>query len=127
MVDPEERGYAYRYKQVIVVRTDIAMGRGKLAAQVAHAAVSALKEAEKSRPGWAAEWLSEGQPKIVTKVKDLDELMRRYEAARAAGIPTALIADRGLTQLEPGTITCVGIGPAPVGEVDRVTGDLKLL
>ncbi|MDP7982502.1 MAG: peptidyl-tRNA hydrolase Pth2 [Conexivisphaera sp.] len=119
--------YNYRHKQVIVVRTDISMGRGKLAAQVAHAAVSSLKEAERSRPEWAAEWLSEGQPKIVTKVSGLEELMRRYEMARAAGLPASVIVDRGLTQLEPGTTTCIGIGPAPVDRVDRITGDLKLL
>jgi len=122
-----EYEYKYEYKQVIVVRTDLAMGKGKLAAQAAHAAVSALKEAEKMRPDWALKWLSEGQPKIVTKVGGLEELLRRYELARSLGLPATLIVDRGLTQLEPGTITCAGIGPAPVNEVDKVTGDLKLL
>ncbi len=119
--------YSYRYKQVIIVRTDIRMGKGKLAAQVAHAAVSSLKEAERSRPEWAQAWLSEGQPKIVTKVGGLEELLRRYRAALDAGLPAALIVDRGLTQLEPGTTTCAGIGPAPVEIIDRITGDLKLL
>ncbi len=122
-----EEPYAYRHKQVIVVRTDLRMGKGKLAAQVAHAAVSSLKEAERMRPEWAAAWLSEGQPKIVTKVGSLEELMRRYEMARAAGLPASVVVDRGLTQLEPGTTTCIGIGPAPAERVDEVTGDLKLL
>ncbi|MFP3283488.1 MAG: peptidyl-tRNA hydrolase Pth2 [Nitrososphaeria archaeon] len=119
--------YSYRYKQVMVARTDIAMGKGKLAAQVAHAAVAALKDAEARKPTWAAEWLSEGQPKIVTKVRSLEELTLRYERARAMGLPAAIITDRGLTQLEPGTVTCIGIGPAPVYDVDKVTGDLRLL
>jgi len=98
------------------------MGKGKMAAQVAHAALSA---ADKSKH--RADWLREGQKKTVVKVRDEAELMSVYGEGRRAGIAAALIEDAGHTQLEPGTKTCVGLGPAEEAEIDRITGRLKLL
>ncbi len=115
------------YKQVIVVRTDIKMSKGKLAAQVAHAAVSALLEALKERKKWVDEWIRQGQKKVVLRVDSEKELLSIYEKARTKRLPVALIIDAGRTELEPGTKTCVGIGPAPSKRVDEVTGDLRLL
>ncbi len=109
------------------MRSDLRMGKGKLAAQVAHASVSAAEEAMERKEGWYAEWKEQGQAKIVLKVSseaELNELLRR---ARTIHIPASLIHDRGLTQLEPGTTTCLGLGPAPDELLDRVTGKLKLL
>ncbi|MEM3637982.1 MAG: peptidyl-tRNA hydrolase Pth2 [Conexivisphaerales archaeon] len=117
----------FAYKQVIAVRNDIKMGKGKLAAQVAHAAVSSALEAQKEHREWFREWLNEGQAKIVVKVSSEDELRRLKEMADDAKLPSSLIVDRGLTQLEPGTVTCLGIGPAPSQLVDKLTGKLKLL
>ncbi len=109
------------------MRSDLKMGKGKLAAQVAHASISAAEEAIKRSEGWYGEWKQEGQAKIVLKVgseAELNELLRR---ARAARLPASLIQDRGLTQLSPGTTTCLGLGPAPDDLLDKLTGDLKLL
>ncbi len=117
----------FEYKQVIVFRTDVKMGKGKIAAQAGHAAVSAAEEARKRHRIWWEAWLFEGQRKIAVKVKDEKELLELDSAAKDLGLPTALIVDRGLTQVPEGTVTCLGIGPAPESLVDKLTGKLQLL
>ena len=117
----------FEYKQVIVVRSDLAMGKGKIAAQAGHAAVSAAEEARKRHPKWWGAWLDEGQCKIAVKVKGEKELLKIEKEAKEWGLPVALIVDRGLTQLPPGTVTCIGVGPAPADKVDKITGKLALL
>ncbi|MEM3776070.1 MAG: peptidyl-tRNA hydrolase Pth2 [Metallosphaera sp.] len=116
-------------KMVIMVRVDVEMGKGKVAAQVAHAAVSLVLESinKPTWRDWLDSWLHEGQPKIVVKVRSLDELISRIEKARANNLPTSIIADAGKTQIQPGTVTCGGIGPGPDDLIDKITGDLKLL
>jgi len=117
----------FEYKQVIAVRTDLKMSKGKLAAQVGHAAVSAAEEARKRRSEWWQTWLTEGQCKVAVKVKNLAELLELQREAIQMKLPHSLITDRGLTQLPPSTVTCLGIGPAPSIEVDKITGKLPLL
>nr|WP_236944854.1 peptidyl-tRNA hydrolase Pth2 [Infirmifilum uzonense] len=114
-------------KQVIVVRRDLQMGRGKMVAQGAHASLGAFLEAQRMKPEWVERWLESGQKKIVVRVESLEELLSVYEEAKSLGLPVSLVRDMGLTQLEPGTITSVGIGPAPASLLDKVTGKLKLL
>ena len=114
-------------KQAIVVRTDLNMGKGKIAAQAAHASLTAAEATEKRKPRWYQSWKEEGQAKIVLKVDSETALGELYKRAQSAGLPSALIEDRGLTQLDPGTVTCLGVGPAPDAEIDAVTGKLKLL
>ena len=117
----------FEFKQVIVVRTDLKMSRGKIAAQAAHAALTAAEEAKKQRKKWWETWIEEGQCKVVVKVRNELELMKIEEEAKNAGLPTALIKDRGLTEIPAGTITCLGVGPAPVELIDKVTRKLHLL
>jgi len=112
-------------KLVVLVRTDLGMGRGKIAAQVAHAAVVAALAAQGSRDFGA--WLGEGQPKVVLSVSDGEQLSTVAAAADAAGLPVHVIRDAGRTQLAPGTPTCCAIGPAENARVDAVTGGLSLL
>jgi PTH2 family peptidyl-tRNA hydrolase len=114
-------------KQAIVLRSDLGMGKGKLAAQAAHASLSAAEMASGSHPSWYEDWKSEGQKKVVLKVASESELEELYKMARRAKLPAARVEDRGLTQVEPGTVTCLGIGPGPDVEIDKITGKLKLL
>lgn len=115
------------FKQVIVVRTDLKMGKGKVAAQVAHAALSAAEATKKKHKEWYEKWIATGQAKVVVKVNSLDALLDINMYAERENLPTSLIEDRGLTQLPPRTITCIGVGPAPASKIDKVTGNLKLL
>ncbi len=117
----------FTYKQVIVVRADLKMSKGKLAAQAGHAAVSAAEEARKLHPTWWKAWLYEGQCKIAVKVTTEKELIKLQDDAKDFGLSCALICDRGLTELPPETVTCLGIGPAPSEKVDKITGKLTLL
>ncbi len=115
------------FKQVIVVRNDLKLPKGKLAVQVAHASVTAAFEVYKKKKEWFDIWMKQGQRKIVVKVKDLNELEQIYKKAIEMSLPVCIIRDAGLTVVPPGTITCAGIGPAPAELVDKITGHLKLL
>jgi len=112
-------------KLALVVRTDLGMGRGKIAAQVAHAAVAAVL-AIPAAPDLAA-WLQDGQPKVVLKVPGDGQLQEVVRQARAAGLPVELVCDAGRTQVAPGTLTCCAIGPAEAERIDTVTAGLPLL
>jgi len=114
-------------KMVIVVRKDLKLSPGKMAAQVAHAAVNCALVSKKRKPLLFERWYHEGQKKVVVKVQNLMELYQIKQDAEDAGLVTSLITDAGLTELPPNTTTCLGIGPAPNAEVDRVTGHLGLM
>jgi peptidyl-tRNA hydrolase, PTH2 family len=111
-------------KQVILVRTDLKLPKGKLAAQVAHAS---LEAALKSSRQVVDEWRADGGKKVVLKVDSQAELGKFKQMAEKEKLTTALIADAGHTVLEPGTVTCLGIGPDKEEKIDRVTGSLKIL
>ena len=114
-------------KQVIIVRTDIKMGKGKIAAQVAHASVTAFVETLKINKKLAEEWLNSGQKKIILKVESLEKLLNLHKKAIEKGLVAVIIEDKGLTQLPEGTITCLGIGPDESNKIDEITLKLKLL
>ena len=109
---------------VIVVRADLGMGRGKAAAQVAHAAVAATLTATGS-PRLRA-WVADGQPKVIVRVDSEAELEAVVARAHSHRLPVETIEDAGRTQLEPGTLTCAAIGPADDDAFEPVTGDLRL-
>lgn len=117
----------YRFKQALVVRLDLGMGRGKLAVQCSHAAVSAAEKARTDFPRWWESWIGEGQCKVALKVRKLEALMELERKARGMNLPFYRVTDRGLTQIPPGTLTCLGIGPAPTDTIDSLTGGLSLL
>jgi len=115
------------YKQAIIVRTDLEMGKGKIAAQSSHASLAAYNLVRKKYPEITERWEREGQKKVVLKVKDEEELMEYFRRATETGIPCELIRDMGLTQVPSGTITCFGAGPWDEKEIDKIFGKLKLL
>ena len=115
------------FKQVIIVRRDISMGTGKIAAQVAHAAVMGAEKVRMSKKEWFNAWFDKGQAKVVVKVKNIEELMNVRDGAEELQLPVVQVKDSGLTQIPSGTVTCIGIGPAPSELIDSVTDELKLL
>ncbi len=114
------------YKLVIVVRTDLGLTKGKMAVQVAHASVNCAVQAHTRRRKVYDEWYRGGQKKIVAKVAGVRELLELKSMAEAKGHITSLVTDAGLTQVPPGTTTCLGIGPASSKEIDPLTGHLGL-
>ena len=110
-------------KQAIVARADIGMGEGKLAAQVAHASLSAYEDTGRQA---RKSWKGSGQKKVVLKASGESELFELADAAERAGLPHAVVRDAGHTQLEPGTVTALAVGPGEESVVDRITGDLSL-
>lgn len=114
-------------KQAIIIRTDIKMSRGKLAAQASHASLMSYFEAEKVDKAVTKRWLDTGEKKIVLKVADGSVLEKLSVAFKYKKVPCALVTDAGLTQLPPGTITALGVGPWKSAEIDQFTRGLKLL
>ena len=115
------------YKQAIVIRTDLEMGKGKIAGQCSHASVSSYVLTEHKEPEIARSWLNEGQKKIVLKVNSESELFEYFELCKRAGLIGDVNHDAGKTQLAPNTPTAFGIGPAKEEEIDKILGKLKLL
>ncbi|MCK8519434.1 peptidyl-tRNA hydrolase Pth2 [Methanoculleus sp. 7T] len=114
----------FRWKQCLVVRADIKMSCGKKCAQIAHAAIGAYEKADKVAK---KAWLDEGQKKVVLKVQTERQLFELKTIAERAGIPASIIQDAGMTEIPPGTVTALGLGPARAEDLDRITGDLSLL
>jgi len=112
------------WKQVIVVRKDLKLSKGKTAAQVAHASLESYKRSSSEDQ---IEWEAWEAKKVVLKADDMQELLAIQRAAKKARLPHALIHDAGKTEVEPGTVTVLGIGPCDEDEVDKITGHLKML
>lgn len=113
-------------KQVIVMRNDLNMRKGKMVAQGAHASMKSVLE-HMDHP-WVKEWLAGSFAKIVVRVDSLDELRKIHRKALSLDVPTAWITDAGRTEFGGvPTDTCISVGPAPVKLVDEITGNLRLL
>lgn len=112
------------YKQVILIRMDLKLSKGKAIAQGSHASVETVLKSGKEK---IKAWKEEGMKKVILKVKDEKELLRYKREADKFGLVTALIKDAGRTEIEAGTVTCLGIGPDNEDKMDKITGKLKML
>ena len=111
-------------KQVIVVRSDLKMSKGKIAAQACHGCLGAYKKSDSKK---IQKWEQEGEKKVIVKVSSLEELFQLKEKLHKNNLVNYLVKDAGRTELPTGTITCLAIGPDNDEIIDEVTKDLKLL
>ncbi|KAI6382598.1 hypothetical protein MCOR25_000600 [Pyricularia grisea] len=120
-------------KLVLVVRTDLGMTKGKIAAQCSHATLACYKVLSRAATKSDAaarllrRWERMGQAKIAVQVKSQEELEELQGVARSLGVTAEAIHDAGRTQIAAGSMTVLGVGPAPKSLVDQITGKLKLL
>lgn len=113
-------------KMVLVIRTDLGMTKGKIIAQCAHAAVGCYKSIARSNPLILSRWERRGQAKITLKCTSEEELLTLQAVAISLDVTARVIQDAGRTQIDPGTRTVLGLGPAPISVINQVTGHLKL-
>ena len=116
-------------KMVVCVRTDLSMGVGKMCSQTAHAAVALCCTVSRTaeQQNWLCHWQDHGSAKIVVQVSSEKEMSNLCAVATSVHVPFFVVCDAGKTQVDPGTCTSVGFGPAPRPIVDRITGSLRLL
>ena len=117
---------SFKYKQVILMRSDLKMSVGKIATQAAHAAMRGFLMSYDIKQDVVEDWLEEGGKKVVLKVTSEEMLNQIIDKSRSAGIHVCTINDAGLTQIAPGSLTCACIGPDVSADIDLITGDLKL-
>lgn len=111
------------YKQAILLREDLGMSKGKMIAQACHASLKAYR---KSDADIRSEWENSGEKKIALQVTEAELKDKRIQA-ESSGLISASVKDAGMTELEPGTVTALAIGPDVASDVDSVTGDLQLV
>lgn len=132
----------YEFKQIVIIRRDLKMRRGKEIAQGSHGSMAAYFEAEKMAKHIYGQqhtikmtkmrkivdaWLAGGFAKICLQIDNEADLLEIYRKAQEAGIPAALITDSGKTEFNGvPTNTCLGLGPYDASEIDKITGSLKL-
>lgn len=114
-------------KLALVVRSDLKMGRGKIASQCCHGTIAAYLKMQESNPKLLQAWLDSGQPKVVLKAADFNQLQELSEASKLHGVQEVLVRDAGRTQIAQGSETVLAVGPGSVKDVDKVTGKLQLL
>ena len=112
---------------VLVTRADLKLSKGKLAAQCGHAVMECALRAKKESPRELDRYRREGARKIVCKAADEEALRKILAHAKSAGVIAYLVKDAGHTEIPPETVTVVGLGPGPRGEIDKITGHLQLM
>ncbi len=112
---------------VLVTRQDLELSRGKLAAQCAHAAAECVLASKRKSPRALDRYIKHGARKIVCKVPDLVSLKQVHGRAKKSGLVCRMVTDAGHTEIPPGTVTVVGVGPGPREAIDKITGDLSLV
>jgi len=125
-----------RIKQVIVMRHDLKMRRGKQIAQGAHASISFLCRRLQNGGSVSLDdfpedqqvWLRGSFAKVCVRVNSEEELIAIYDRAVEAGLEVHLITDSGKTEFHGvPTRTCLAVGPADAEKIDAITGELELL
>lgn len=114
-------------KLILVVRTDLGMTKGKIAAQCSHATLACYKSLNKTQPVLLQQWEKYGQAKVAVQVSSEADLEDLQAKAMSLGICAQVVHDAGRTQIKAGSATVLGVGPAPKSVVDQVTSHLKLL
>lgn len=119
-----------KVKQVIVIRKDLKMRRGKEIAQGSHASIAFLLDGYQTMSAKLltdfSEWTRTGQTKICVSVNSEKELLDVFQQAKNAKLEAHIIRDAGHTEFKEPTLTAVAIGPALSSEIDKITGDLPL-
>ncbi|KAK5578298.1 hypothetical protein RB653_003254 [Dictyostelium firmibasis] len=132
-IDGEYDDYEIEYdeeigdcKQVLVIRTDLGMTKGKIIAQCCHASLGARQKALKDTKKVLRQWENFGCAKITLKANSKEELVDLRNKAKEFGVVSYLVLDSGHTQIPSGSATVLAVGPAPKDMVDAVTKHLKL-
>ncbi|KAI9102507.1 peptidyl-tRNA hydrolase 2 [Phlyctochytrium arcticum] len=125
--DSEDERPKKEHKMILVVRNDLGMGKGKIAAQCCHAAVAAVQTASRTQPNILSKWERYGAAKVAVKINSEKELMDLYDLAGKSGLIAEYIEDAGRTQIPEGSRTVLAIGPGPIPAIDKITRHLKLL
>ena len=120
-------GSPFEYKMCIVLRLDLGMSTGKLIAQAAHAAVGASELGKKENHKAWRRWRDEGAKKVALEAESLEEIEELAGKANKLDIVNILIQDAGHTEVPPGTVTALGLGPDRTDLLDKVTGSLPLI
>lgn len=122
-------GNSEECKLVLVVRSDLGMTKGKIAAQCSHATLACYKTLVRADPSHPVlkRWERLGQAKVALKIDSEEDMLMLQAQAISLGLCTQVIHDAGRTQIASGSATVLGIGPAPKSKINEVTGHLKLL
>lgn len=134
----EETDDEERKKLVLVVREDLKMTSGKIAAQCSHATLGVYRklihqhkhnksDISTRNIGWLKHWDVSGCAKIALKVKTITDMNDIKDKVRKAQIPYHTVIDAGKTQIAANSVTVLAVGPAPESIVNQFTGHLKLL